>query len=214
MESPLIVNLKVYGPSKIAITDNEKREISDNFSDLVNVCWLDDKNQEESNFRPKKREVKYFTLETMVLVFIAGVGVSSLAKPFLNGFLGEAGKDSWQLLKKVFAKIWKTQNQKSYSIKNNTIVIMEENSIRIAVEMRLRDIEKQSMDKDYDSFIDRMLDRMFEDLPRISKELSGVSNSYPDTICVIRQTNDGWRVWEIQEKTFRAKYMTPPSSAV
>lgn len=108
---------------------------------------------------PKKtgRSVAGFTETTTIVIFVLGVSFGSLVKPLWEGFASEAGKDLWTALKKLSAKVWRTQAQKSYRIEPTIEITFELQEEFVKIALRPEEAGRASSLADYEALVEAEL---------------------------------------------------------
>jgi hypothetical protein len=94
----------------VDFTADERKALTEEFGPSWSVVWLP---PNQTNLNP---DGDNHHLITTILILVAGLTVSSALKSFFDGFFKEAGKDGWQGLKTLLAKLWKTQSDKAYTL--------------------------------------------------------------------------------------------------
>lgn len=112
---------------EVVLPSAQRTEISRQFEQHFTIHWL------PPNVR--KRQSRMLSVDSTVYIFIQGLLVGSLLKPFFESMVKEAGKDFWTALKQFAARVWKAQADRSYKFRSTTYFIfqLEEDFLAIPV---------------------------------------------------------------------------------
>lgn len=108
---------------------DEKREIANQVQDQFGVVWLPGVSC--------GRESDGSSVATQVLLFISGLVLAGVVKPFFEAMAKEAGKDFWSGVKTLIARMWKKQTDKGYKNETRVCLVFELAHDHVAIKLRL-----------------------------------------------------------------------------
>lgn len=208
-DQSLLVKIKVNpSSSRLKLTDEEQSEISQEVQTAFSIAWLDEeKNKNQSRLLIETK--KHLALESTVLIVFVGSVVGAIIKPFFEGVLQEAGKDFWNEVKQLTAKIWKKQNEKAYSLSCYTILMFEEENKHIAIELFLHDMKPNASESDYETVIAEKIENVLGQMDSISSSiqcLSGEPNPEKQIFVVRPVGSKNCEVNSMQQNMFTQFY--------
>jgi hypothetical protein len=153
------------------------------------------------------------------LIFMLGVGLVSLVKPFYDGLAEEAGKDFWNVLKRLVAKIWEKQSSDAYAMSSDAYIIFELKDEHVGIRLSLSHVIKGEMGiQDFESLIDQSLKGLAASWEEIQSDidqfdigssdanLPDFTQAFDKRIYIIRRAGKGWRIFAENSSEFFEKY--------
>lgn len=130
VEPPLLaIRISSERSPSLALSSDERDRLSRELQDVAVVRWLP---QTITN-DPLSAGISD---QTTIMIFLLGLSLGAVAKPFWDGFASEAGKDVWKGLKQVAARIWKAQSDKSYRLEAHFEIVLELRNEFVVIECR------------------------------------------------------------------------------
>ena len=198
-----VVAVQIISPDslELSLTGEEREDISQSISNsLTQIVWLPP--------HEKDRDPTVLGLEytTAILAFILGVPITGAFAAYFKAFFGEAGKDSYTQLKKLLAKVWKKQSDKSYALSSTAYLIFQFRDEHVAFRFRIVHVLPGEMSpEDYEKEVEDCVSSILSSLDSIERDIKefGIGDGQTDyKLHLIHRAGeekwqiDGMRSWE------------------
>lgn len=111
------VELCSDGSKEALLSRKDQLRISKELESDVEIHWL-------PRFGRLRQEAGY-SVETLMLIIVAGWTLADVLKSFVDGAAKEAGKDFWQAIKSLVTRTRATQAENSYTVHGPVYVLFE-----------------------------------------------------------------------------------------
>ncbi len=116
----IAIQIKSRGSASASLSRKGERAVAASLAeqDGIDVMWLPHR---DKLYRDRAGN----SVDSTILIFVAGVAFASLVKPFVESIAEEAGKDFWNVLKKALGKTVAQQAAETYRVSGKAYVLTE-----------------------------------------------------------------------------------------
>lgn len=123
------IQIRSRTSASIAFSSEERNQIEKELGDAFPVNWL------PPVLRSREGNDAGNSDHSTILIFVLGMTLSSVIKPFVEEISKEIAKDFWANVKRLYAKLIHKQKAKSYRVSTRAYLFFELNDEFVAVEL-------------------------------------------------------------------------------